>query len=133
MGEDSWRIRRIDRDDKAKSGTLDATAIGAGSTVFSRPLSPRPLIWAAARLPATFANPRFGELADQRRNQIDLDACEVRVNASTSKMDDGWLIDGRSGEVNRARSRWPRLAPLSGWSPSSGNRASQPFATRPFA
>jgi hypothetical protein len=54
-----------------------------------------------------------GELADQRRNEIDLDACEVRVNASTSEMDDGRLINGRSGEVNRARSRWPRIAPPS--------------------
>ena len=66
--------------------------------------------WALLLL-ATFANLRFGELAGLRRNQIDLDACEVRVNASTSEMDDGPLIDGRSGEVNRARSRWPHLAP----------------------
>jgi hypothetical protein len=67
----------------------------------------------ALLLLATFANLRFGELADQRPNEIDLNACEVRVNASTSEMDDGRLIDGRSGEVNRARSRWPRLAPPS--------------------
>ena len=57
--------------------------------------------WALLLL-ATFANLRFGELAGLRRNQIDLDACEVRVNASTSEMGDGPLIDGRSGEVNRA-------------------------------
>jgi hypothetical protein len=74
----------------------------------SRQYSDRALL-----LLATFANLRFGELADQRRNEIDRDACEVRVNASTSEMDDGRLIDGRSGEVNRARSRWPRLAPPS--------------------
>jgi len=67
----------------------------------------------ALLLLATFANLHFGELADRRRNEIDLDACEVRVNASTSEMDDGRLIDGRSGEVNRARSWWPRLAPPS--------------------
>jgi len=48
----------------------------------------------ALLLLATFANLRFGELAGLRRNQIDLDACEVRVNASTSEMDDGRLIDG---------------------------------------
>jgi hypothetical protein len=87
----------------------------------------------ALLLLATSANLRFGELAGLRRNQIDLDACEVRVNTSTSEMDDGLLIDGRSGEVNRARSQWPRLAPPSEWRPSSSNRASQPFATRPFA
>jgi integrase len=43
---------------------------------------------------ATFANLRFGELAALRRNQVDLDACEVRVTASLSEMDDGRLIDG---------------------------------------
>ncbi len=48
----------------------------------------------ALLLLATFANLRFGELASLRRNQLDLDACEVRVNASTSEMDDGRLIDG---------------------------------------
>jgi integrase len=59
----------------------------------------------ALLLLATSANLRSGELAGLRRNQIDLDACEVRVNTSTSEMDDWPLIDGRSGEVNRARSR----------------------------
>jgi site-specific recombinase XerC len=88
--------------------------------------------WALLLL-ATSATLRFGELAGLRRNQIDLDACKVRVNTSTSEMDDGPLIDGRSGEANRARSRWPRLAPPSEWRPSSSNRTSQPFATRPFA
>jgi hypothetical protein len=43
---------------------------------------------------ATFANLRFGELAGLRRDQLDLDACEVRVNASTWEMEDGRLIDG---------------------------------------
>lgn len=43
---------------------------------------------------ATFANLRFGELAGLRRGQLDLDTCEVRVNASTAEMDDGRLIDG---------------------------------------
>jgi hypothetical protein len=52
--------------------------------LISRQYSDRALL-----LLATFANLRFGELADQRRNEIDLDACEVRVNASTSEMDDG--------------------------------------------
>ena len=58
----------------------------------------------ALLLLAAFASLRFGELADQRRNEIDLDACEVRVKAPASEMDDGRLINGRSGEVNRARS-----------------------------
>ena len=48
----------------------------------------------ALLLLATFANLRFGELAALRRGQLDLDACEVRVNASTWEMDDGRLIDG---------------------------------------
>jgi integrase len=48
----------------------------------------------ALLLLATFANLRFGELASLRRNQLDLDACEVRVNASTAEMDDGRLIEG---------------------------------------
>jgi integrase len=48
----------------------------------------------ALLLLATFANLRFGELAALRRNQVDLDACEVRVTASLSEMDDGRLIDG---------------------------------------
>ena len=48
----------------------------------------------ALLLLATFANSRFGELAGLRRNQLNLDACEVRVNASTWEMDDGRLIDG---------------------------------------
>jgi integrase len=48
----------------------------------------------ALLLLATFANLRFGELASLRRNQMDLDACEVHVKASTSEMDDGRLIDG---------------------------------------
>jgi integrase len=48
----------------------------------------------ALLLLATFANLRFGELAALRRNQVSLDACELRVKASTSEMDDGRLIDG---------------------------------------
>jgi integrase len=48
----------------------------------------------ALLLLATFANLRFGELAGLRRGQLNLDACEVRVNASTAEMDDGRLIDG---------------------------------------
>jgi integrase len=48
----------------------------------------------ALLLLATFANLRFGELAGLRRSQLDLDACEVRMTASTSEMDDGRLMDG---------------------------------------
>jgi integrase len=48
----------------------------------------------ALLLLATFANLRFGELAGLRRGQLDLDACVVRVTASTWEMDDGRLIDG---------------------------------------
>jgi integrase len=48
----------------------------------------------ALLLLATFANLRFGELEALRRSQVDLDACEVRVTASLSEMDDGRLIDG---------------------------------------
>jgi integrase len=48
----------------------------------------------ALLLLATFANLRFGELAALRRQQVDLKACEVRVTASLSEMDDGRLIDG---------------------------------------
>ena len=61
----------------------------------SRQYSDRALL-----LLATFASLCFGKLADQRRNEIDLNACEVRVNASTSEMDDGRRIHSRSGEVN---------------------------------
>jgi integrase len=39
-------------------------------------------------------NLRFSELAGLRRDQLDLDACEVRVIASLAEMDDGRLIDG---------------------------------------
>jgi integrase len=53
-----------------------------------------PARYRALLLLATFANLRFGELAGLRRSQLDLDACEVRVNASTWEMDDGRLIDG---------------------------------------
>jgi hypothetical protein len=56
-----------------------------------------PVAWnspTALSVLATFANLRFGELAALRRGQLDLDACEVRVNASTWEMDDGRLIDG---------------------------------------
>jgi hypothetical protein len=42
-----------------------------------------PTRYRALLLLATFANLRFGELAGLRRNQLDLDACEVRVTAST--------------------------------------------------
>ena len=47
----------------------------------------------AMLLLATFANLRFGELAGLRRNQIDLEACAVRVVISTAEMGDGRLID----------------------------------------
>jgi integrase len=62
-----------------------------------------PARYRALLLLATFANLRFGELAGLRRNQLDLDACEVRVIASTSEMDDGRLIDG--GPKSRAGTR----------------------------
>jgi integrase len=65
----------------------------------------------ALLLLATFANLRFGELAGLRRNQVDLDACEVRVNASTSEMDDGRLIDGTT--KSRAGIRTSRSPPKS--------------------
>jgi integrase len=53
-----------------------------------------PQRYRALLLLATFANLRFGELAALRRDQVDLDKCEVRVTASLSEMDDGRLIDG---------------------------------------
>ena len=53
-----------------------------------------PARYRALVLLATFANLRFGELAALRRGQLDLDACEVRVEASTSALNDGTLIDG---------------------------------------
>jgi integrase len=62
-----------------------------------------PARYRALLLLATFANLRCGELAGLRRNQLDLDACEVHVWASTWEMDDGRLIDG--GPKSRAGSR----------------------------
>ena len=53
-----------------------------------------PARYRALLLLATFANLRFGELAGLRRDQLDLDACEVRVTASLAELDDGRLIDG---------------------------------------
>jgi integrase len=53
-----------------------------------------PARYRALLLLATFANLRFGELAGLRRDQLDLDACEVRVTASRAELDDGRLIDG---------------------------------------
>lgn len=53
-----------------------------------------PARYRALLLLATFANLRFGELAALRRDQLDLDACEVRVDASTAELGDGRLIDG---------------------------------------
>ena len=53
-----------------------------------------PTRYRALLLLATFADLRFGGLAGLRRNQLDLDACEVRVTASTWETDDGRLTDG---------------------------------------
>jgi integrase len=47
----------------------------------------------ALLLLATFADLRFGELAALRRNQVDLDHCEVRIDKSTAATDGGRLID----------------------------------------
>jgi integrase len=47
----------------------------------------------ALLLLATFANLRFGELAALRGKSLDLDACVVRVIASTAELGDGRLID----------------------------------------
>lgn len=47
----------------------------------------------ALLLLATFANLRFGELAALRRDQLDLDHCEVRIDSSTAETDAGHLID----------------------------------------
>ena len=47
-----------------------------------------PARYRALLLLATFANLRFGELAALRRDQLDLDACEVRVDASTAELGD---------------------------------------------
>ncbi len=52
-----------------------------------------PTRYRALLLLATFANLRFGELAGLRRNQVDLDLCEVRVDRSTAELDDGRLIE----------------------------------------
>jgi integrase len=69
-----------------------------------RPIVPVPVLlellanvparYRALLLLATFANLRFGELAALRRAQLDLDACEVRVEASMAELNDGTLIDG---------------------------------------
>jgi integrase len=47
----------------------------------------------ALLLLATFANLRFGELVALRRDQLDLDHCEVRIDSSTAETDAGHLID----------------------------------------
>ena len=67
----------------------------------------------ALLLLATFANLRFGELAAPRRDQIDLDACEVRVSASMAQLNDGRLIDGnpKSRAGNRTVSFPADIAP----------------------
>ena len=52
-----------------------------------------PARYRALLLLATFANLRFGELAGLRRDQIDLDRCEVRVVKATAETDGGRLID----------------------------------------
>jgi hypothetical protein len=43
----------MDRNDSAKSGTLDPAAIGAGNEETSRPPSAAPPVWAADRLPSS--------------------------------------------------------------------------------
>ena len=52
-----------------------------------------PARYRALLLLVTFANLRFGELAALRRDQVDLDHSEVRVDRSTAETDDGQLLD----------------------------------------
>jgi integrase len=67
-----------------------------------REIVPLPVVFAIAdRIPvryralvllATFADLRWGELAGLRRENVDLDACEVRVTETVAELDKGALL-----------------------------------------
>jgi integrase len=53
-----------------------------------------PMRYRAMALLATFASMRWGELAGLRRENIDLDACEIRIVETAAELDRGDLLPG---------------------------------------
>ncbi|MEU4718228.1 hypothetical protein AB0G06_01220 [Nonomuraea dietziae] len=56
---------------------------------------------------ATFGSMRWGELAALRRDNLDLEARTVKINASVSEMKTGELVTGRVPRQTRACGWWP--------------------------
>jgi len=72
-----------------------------------------PVRYRAMALLATFASMRWGELVGLRRENIDLDACEIRIVETTAELDRGDLLPetprsrgSADGDISSG-ARWP--------------------------
>jgi integrase len=76
-----------------------------------------PVRYRALVLLATFADMRWGELAGLRRENIDLDACEIRITETLAQLDRGGLQPGtpKSGAGKRTVAFPAEIAPEIRW------------------
>ena len=88
-----------------------------------------PVRYRAMALLATFASMRWGELVGLRRENIDLDACEIRIVETTAELDRGDLLpETPKSRAGRRTVTFPaELVPELRWhrsdSPSRGSGA----------
>jgi integrase len=93
-----------------------------------------PARYHALVLLATFADMRWGELAGLRRENLDLDACEIRIKETLSQPDKGALrTDTPKSQAGKRTVSFPaEIAPRSGGTSSgslsrgAGNRLRRP-------
>jgi len=86
---------------------------------------------------ATFADLRWGELAGLRRENIDLDACEVRIVETVAEMDEGGLLPetpksnaGPDGQARALQRPGRADLPARHQGPRPGHRAAPRTARR---
>lgn len=79
---------RIDGAGKEESPERDVVSLPAVFAIADA----LPVRYRALALLATFASMRWGELVGLRRENIDLDACEIRIVETTAELDRGGML-----------------------------------------
>jgi integrase len=116
---------RIEGAGREESSERDVVSLPVVFAVADAP----PVRYRAMALPATFASMRWGELVGLRRENIDLELCEIRIVETTAELDRGGLLPEtpnrvRVGGPSRFRLSWcPSCAGIWSGSPRRGSGA----------
>ncbi len=90
---------RIDGAGKEESPERDVVSLPAVFAIADA----LPVRYRALALLATFASMRWGELVGLRRENIDLDACEIRIVETTAELDRGGMLPETPQVQGRSR------------------------------